>query len=492
MSRNFMEQSTSRFAPLAAGPLLLLLGVSGDLLFYDVEPGLNVALWAAALALAWVELRRAQALPLLADERRLLWLVAALGLGWLWRENPMLRLLDLLGIGVGFGLLALVARPLPVRLTPVAVVRGGLALGGRMVAGFLPALVEPGRVKRPGRMQHAGAVARGALVAVPALLIFGALLGSADQRFGHMMAAMVHVDLEALAQHTLVVLGCAWVAAALVLGTRQAEAPVMAAAEGEAGRAFGGIEVGMALGPLCLLFLAFVGFQVSYLFGGQAYVAQAQGVTLAEYARHGFFELCMVAGLGLPFLLGLESRVAPAGRGRRFYRVLGAAFVVLLLVVMASAFHRMVLYQQEFGLTADRLFATAFLGGVAVTAAWFLATALQGATVRFMRGAIAGWVVWLVALHAVNPEAVIVRANVARAEAGKPLDTEHLLRLGNDAAPALVAALPRLGAAEQDSITTGLLRRGPELPSDPRSWSLAAYRAEQSVLTITPSVGVFR
>ncbi len=106
MSRNFMEQSTSRFAPLAAGPLLLLLGLSGDLLFFDVEPGLNVALWAAALALAWVELRRAQALPLLADERRLLWLVAALGLGWLWRENPMLRVLDLLGIGVSFGLLA--------------------------------------------------------------------------------------------------------------------------------------------------------------------------------------------------------------------------------------------------------------------------------------------------------------------------------------------------------------------------------------------------
>ncbi len=115
--------------------------------------------------------------------------------------------------------------------------------------------------------------------------------------------------------------------------------------------------------------------------------------------------------------------------------MLGAAFVVLLLVVMASALHRMVLYQQEFGLTADRLFATAFLGGGGGNGGVVPGHGAVGATGQFMRGAIAGWVVWLVALHAVNPEAVIVRANVARAEAGKPPDTAHLLRLGNDAAP---------------------------------------------------------
>jgi hypothetical protein len=57
----------------------------------------------------------------------------------------------------------------------------------------------------------------------------------------------------------------------------------------------GAIEAGVMLGLLDLLFLAFVAVQVRYFFGGSALVQATTGLTYAEYARRGFFELVTVA-----------------------------------------------------------------------------------------------------------------------------------------------------------------------------------------------------
>jgi hypothetical protein len=58
-----------------------------------------------------------------------------------------------------------------------------------------------------------------------------------------------------------------------------------------------------ALGALDLLFLLFVAVQARWLFGGARTVAETTGLTIAEYARRGFFELVTAAALVLPLLL---------------------------------------------------------------------------------------------------------------------------------------------------------------------------------------------
>ena len=74
-----------------------------------------------------------------------------------------------------------------------------------------------------------------------------------------------------------------------------------------------------------LLFLAFVLVQFRYLFGGAELVRGLTGMSYADYARRGFFELVAVAALSLPLLLLADwwldhrdpARVAavpPAGR----------------------------------------------------------------------------------------------------------------------------------------------------------------------------------
>ncbi len=55
-----------------------------------------------------------------------------------------------------------------------------------------------------------------------------------------------------------------------------------------------------------LLFLAFVLVQLRFLFGGSGLEEQRVGLTYAEYARHGFFELVVVAVLVLPLILGAD------------------------------------------------------------------------------------------------------------------------------------------------------------------------------------------
>ena len=51
-----------------------------------------------------------------------------------------------------------------------------------------------------------------------------------------------------------------------------------------------------ALGPIAILFLAFLVVQPRYLFGGRAVVMGTADLSFAEYARHGFFELVTVSG----------------------------------------------------------------------------------------------------------------------------------------------------------------------------------------------------
>ena len=57
------------------------------------------------------------------------------------------------------------------------------------------------------------------------------------------------------------------------------------------------VELGIVLGLLDVLFLAFVLVQFRYLFGGAELVQVSATLTYAEYARRGFFELVAVAAL---------------------------------------------------------------------------------------------------------------------------------------------------------------------------------------------------
>jgi len=88
---------------------------------------------------------------------------------------------------------------------------------------------------------------------------------------------------------------------------------------------------------------------------------------------------------------------------------------------------------------------------------------------------------WVALLNLVNPEAIVVRTNLARAEAGKAFDVPYHAKLSGDAVAVLVAEAGRLPAPTCTALSTALTahwsKRLAESSGDWRSESLSSRRA---------------
>jgi hypothetical protein len=242
----------------------------------------------------------------------------------------------------------------------------------------------------------------------------------------------------------------------------------------------GVVEVGVALGLLNALFFSFVFVQLRYFFGGAGAVLGTAGMTYSEYARRGFFELVWVAALVLPILLAAHWLLRKENPSHeRLFRALAGGLLVMLFVVMASAVGRMRLYQSEYGQTELRFYTTAFMGWLASVFVWFALTVLRGARERFACGALVSALAVLGTLNAVNPNALIVRANAEHARGAHAFDAAYATSLGADAAPALLEAAPSLRPEERAEVARRLLGRPWEDGADWRSWNLARARARR-------------
>jgi len=112
---------------------------------------------------------------------------------------------------------------------------------------------------------------------------------------------------------------------------------------------------------LCLIYVVFFAAMGAYLFSAFASHLPHQ-YTYAEYARQGFFELTVVAGINLA-VVGFSYVVAQR-HGRAYPRVLrifGVVLSGLTLLLIATAISKMILYIDMFGLTRLRLYTTWFM-----------------------------------------------------------------------------------------------------------------------------------
>ena len=452
----------------------LVLGVLGDVLFQGRPLGLNVGVWAFAftVALAWL-LRFARA-PLHQGRRFMvapLLLFAAL---FAWHDSPLLVAANLLALAAAVSLGAL-RNIRTATLTDYGESFVGSATSAAV--GAVPLLMSDIRwneVVGRARSQRVAAVARGMALGLPLLLLFGALFVAADAVFKQLVVTAVPT-LDAELVERLVVVGVwAWLAGGLLRNVLTPRVESEQVPFHQPRRILGPLEIGIALAFLDLLFLAFVAVQFRYLFGGSALVQSDAHLTYAEYARHGFFELVAVTALTLPVLLLADW--ALAGRGRRAFRWLAAALLVLLGVVIASALERLRLYVQHFGLTELRLYATGVVLWLAVVAGWFAVTVLRGRRHAFAVGALVAGFAATLALNVLSPDALIARTNVTR----PAVDVSYLAGLSDDAVPTLVGRIRELPAPERVVLAQALLARAAPA-SDWRSWNLSRVRAADAV-----------
>jgi signal transduction histidine kinase len=271
------------------------------------------------------------------------------------------------------------------------------------------------------------------------LLVFGLLFASADAVFATYLERLTTTPdwAESVPLRIfLFVVGAVLLAAVVLVALRPVVDPV-------------GPEVKFAvtrtiwLVPLTavnLLFAAFVAVQITALFGGNAWVLKTAGLTYAEYARQGFFQLVIVS----LFVLGIVAVAGGLLRTERRERWLLAGqlgvLCALTMVVLASALHRMDLYTDAYGLSRLRL-------SVQATVWWlgalFALVMLAGAARLLGRGS--GWLprtivlvtgLGLGAFAIVNPDLQVAQTQVEVRGVAK-LDADYLGDLGAEAVPAL-------------------------------------------------------
>jgi hypothetical protein len=466
----------------------LLMGILADALLRALPWGLNLLIWMTALCAVITFHARWRGETLSGGGQWLLVVVPLFALGPAWHDSPALKMLSLLAVLTALSLVILRAQGGRVRLAGLVEYALGAAVAGLNAAfGLLPVLfgeAEWKKVLGNRGSRRAMAVVRGALFALPFLLIFGALFMGADAMFDNIVRKTFRLNFQQVFTHFFVAAFFAWCVGGYLRGMLWGKEISVIEEKRLPSFSLGIIEVAVALSALDLLFLAFVLVQVRYFFGGSALVQATTGLTYAEYARGGFFELVAVATLLLPILLLIHWLIARSGpKGERVFRVLAGVQILLLFVIIASAFQRLRLYQAEYGLTEQRLFPTAFMGWLVVVFLWFAITVLSGHRERFAFGAMVAGFLLIIVLQALNPDALIARTNLARAKAGRSFDARYATRLSADAVPELVAALPDLNPQDRCTVASGVLKHwAPRQPSDWRAWSWSRGRAWQAVL----------
>ncbi|HEX8845016.1 MAG TPA: DUF4173 domain-containing protein [Pyrinomonadaceae bacterium] len=493
----------------------LLLGVLGDGLLRATPWGLNVLVWVGALSLALMVLLGGRRKCALSGGGHWLLLSAILFAASIaWRDSRTLNCLAGSGVLISLALIAWRARGGRLWLAGIAEYFLGIVLAGvnTFLAGF-PLLffeVRWREIPVAGWSRQVKAVMGGLLIALPLLILFTALFASADASFERMINRFFFTNYDEIFGHIFLTLILAWLAGGFLRGLLfgwkaklndghmtlvppdQVEncgpEPAKENVEPQALKpkqvSLGIIQIGMTLGLLNLLFLCFVLLQLPYFFGSSALVQASNGMTFSEYYRRGFFELVTVAGLVLPLLLIAHWLLRKGNpTHERIFRLLAGTQIFLLFIIMASAVRRMLLYQSEYGLTELRFYTTAFMAWLALVFVWFAATALRGRREQFAFGALIACLLVIITLHVINPDAFIVRVNVAHAQSGRSFDADYAASLSADAMPALIESLPSLNESARRVVASRVLnnwaRHG---RADWRSWNWSRSRYRRTVL----------
>lgn len=463
------------------------LGLAFDLAFNGQRPGVSIPLFTIlfAVALRTVAVRSIQTDVLLAG-------AVVLSMFPALRATPELIAIDVLAAAALIALTATADLGDLGSETIVGLVRRGIAILRRtlLVPRFLAAPFA-----EPTERRRTRAALRAVIVTAPVLALFAALLASGDRVFARLLSSVLpEWNARSILSHValtvagIVLVSVLWRAA---LGDGPAAesrvhphrfAPILG---------FG--EWATVLAGIDLLFATFVIVQITYLFGGHRRVVVTPGLSYAEYARSGFFQLAVAAGLTVVVILGTwDAGRRDDARYERWFRILVTMLVGLTGVVLASAVTRLALYEGTFGFTINRFFGYVGIISIGGVLLWLLGTIWTGRRERVVAGFLALGLVALLATNVIDPERFVAQRNIARFEAIGRIDVSYLgFELGDEAVPIVAPLLDRFTGEDAALLRAALCEASERLSPEP-SWRSAnlgrsSARAALRAAGITPA-----
>jgi len=487
--------------------IAIVLGWSFDLLFWGTSFGINFAIFMSlclvtGFLLLWFDRQH--------PARGTLWLIPLIVLCLVvtfLRAEPMTVFLGVLFTLFLMGVLThtfLGGRWLDYSLADYA--SGFMNLIGSMIVRPILFSTEVRREREegkiPARRFNPWPILRGVLIAIPIIAIFAALLTSADAIFNDQVGSFLKLffNLDKLPEYIFrlcYILFFAYLLAGIFLhaASQSRDEKLIGKEKPLISRFLGFTEAAIVMGSVIVLFSAFVIVQFRYFFGGQANITIA-GFTYSEYARRGFGELLAVAFFSLLMILGLGSiTIREDKRQQTAYSWLSITIVVLVIVMLVSAYDRLVLYEKAYGFTELRTYTHVFLVWIGLLLGAVVVLEILHRERAFALAMLCASLGFAITLSLLNVDAFVVKQNVALAVQGqRNLDVQYLAGLSTDEVPILVDDFfsPSLPTGVHEAIGATLICRhqNKSNPStgDWRSFSFSKWNADRAIEKVLPQI----
>jgi hypothetical protein len=286
-------------------------------------------------------------------------------------------------------------------------------------------------------------IVKGILIVIPVLFVFLLLFSSADLIFRKYVSELISIDNELVIifRFILILIVTIVFIGAYTYSFREKEGQITAPQKSK-NHTVGDIEISIILGSVNALFFIFILVQLTYLFGGESNIS-TQDFTYAEYARRGFFELIAVAVISLFLLLTTEKYVIKKETEHALgFKILSTALIIQVVLIIASAFTRLSLYEEAYGFTTLRLYSHAFIILLVIIFCLLLYKIYKDKREStFAFRVFLSVVLFIAVMNFLNPDAFIARRNIERFASTGKLDIYYLSRLSDDAVSDIITIL---------------------------------------------------
>ncbi len=444
---NRKRQRDAESTPAERWTILLsatLLGIVFDLFFNGQHFGISVFLFALLTVLAVRLSTKEYRQPLFSSF--LLVSVLALCLSYALFNNDTLRVLNALAIPLG-----MTAYVLSARYGDWG--RAAFRSLGLLMNKLVPQIIETSPKlfafaahrladtrERSAASETRNQILKGILLAAPLLTLVLVLLTNSDAVFSRILSDRFRffdeMQLEEIVSHTLLIAATTFYFFGYLWSLKyEHDAEI---SSGNPSKPLSTVSAMTVMSLMCAVYMLFTVVQFAYLYSPGA--SLPTGLTYADYARRGFFELVAAAFVNMAVILGIASKTkdSPSKLSRPLL-ICHSLLTVFTLNLLVSAFYRMHLYEAAYGFTELRLFVQFFMAFMAISLLALLVWVWMRKFPLFRTILVTAITVY-VALNYVNVDRLIAQRNLDQYLITGHIDIQHFNSLSVDALPAIEAA----------------------------------------------------
>ncbi len=191
-----------------------------------------------------------------------------------------------------------------------------------------------------------------------------------------------------------------------------------------------------AIVPILFLYVVFFISQWKYYVSGFTGVLP-ENFGYAEYAREGFFQLCMVSFINLAIIISITLFMKR--KNDVFLKIISITFSVATIVLISTAIAKMIMYIDYYGLTQKRVYSTWLMVVFAIVFVLIIVRQFVP-KLKIIAVSVTVTIVMFAGLSLSNVDGIIAKYNVDRYLSGSldTVDVSALEELGDSAIPQMI------------------------------------------------------